>query len=343
VKMTIFVGTLAQLDANHVIFAREFIRRGDDVRLASLSSLAVSRGSVHAETVEWKELDAADGLEAPRVSCFTSLEYSDLCWIMNQPHPAMAIDIWQILWNLNRRVPFVNDVGSLLFMNNKSNLTVAVPEEHLPETYVSASEEYLCGIVMKNTDRWVLKPTNGGAGNNVFVLETGGQNSRALIQNMTGSAATQYELFTTDVLGIVERHAVVQRYLSQARGEVQRVLVCCGQVILNYGRRPAGGDHRSNYTHGGELTPPRLLTNDEQRLAHKVAQRLAELGIRFAGLDMAYPYVLELNLANPGGVVNFPAESAADSPASRVADLICGSLTGRGHSPAGEPGRDESQ
>lgn len=324
-KVTIFAGTLDHLDANHVIFAQELWQRGAAVRIASIRSLSIASGSVHAVSQEWQGGAGANGGGLVQPGTFDSLEDSDLCWVMNQPHPAMATDVWQILWNLGTRIPFVNDIAGLVFMNNKSNLAVVTSAENLPETYVSADENYLHQVTSADGGSWVVKPTNGGAGNNVFVLEPDGPNGRALLQCMTGSAATQYELFTPDVLGIAERHAVLQRYLSQARTEVQRVLVCCGEVILNYGRRPSPNDHRSNYTHGGELTPVRALTDDERRLAEDVAHRLLEFGIRFGGIDMAYPYVLELNLANPGGVVNYPAGPQGNVPARRIIDLLCGS------------------
>lgn len=139
---------------------------------------------------------------------------------------------------------------------------------------------------------------------------------------MSGSAATQYELFTQEVVGLTERHAVLQRYLPQARAEVQRVLVCCGEVIMNYGRCPSDADHRSNYTHGGALVPERPLTDEERQLAEGVSRALLRFGIRLAGVDMAYPYLLELNLVNPGGVVNSPTDAGGNEPARRVIDLL---------------------
>lgn len=42
--------------------------------------------------------------------------------------------------------------------------------------------------------------------------------------------------------------------------------------------------------------------HQEQRLGEEIGQRLAAQGIRFAGIDLAYPYVFEANLVNPGGL-----------------------------------------
>ncbi|HEX9030566.1 MAG TPA: hypothetical protein VF834_01895 [Streptosporangiaceae bacterium] len=339
-NVTICIGTLTHPDSNHAIFASEFRRRGDAVRMVALPSLTLVNGRLHGLALDWPYAPPRTGGLTTGTARLVSLEDSDLCWVMNQPHPAMAADVWQLLWNLGTRLPFVNDVAGLVFLNNKSNLPVVVPTENLPETCVSSSEDFLSDTLACGEGSWIVKPTNGGAGNNVFLIEPGGANARALLQSVTGSAATQYELFTQEVVGMTERHAVLQRYVPQARAEVQRVLVCHGEVIMNYGRCPSDADHRSNYTHGGVLVPERPLTDEERQLAECVSRALLRFGIRFAGLDMAYPYVLELNLANPGGVVNSPTDAGGNEQARRVIDLLLASLRGGQGEPSGAGDRD---
>jgi glutathione synthase len=99
---------------------------------------------------------------------------------------------------------------------------------------------------------------------------------------------------------------------------VTRVLVAGGEVITSYERFPLSVDHRSG---GGDLKRIDSLDAQEHSLAVDIAQRLGAYGVHFAGLDMVYPYILEVNLVNPGGIQNAP-EPRARELANRAVDSI---------------------
>ncbi|MER6112796.1 ATP-grasp domain-containing protein [Streptomyces hirsutus] len=61
------------------------------------------------------------------------------------------------------------------------------------------------------------------------------------------------------------------------------------------------GERRGNTAHRARCTDT-TLTPEEHDLRLHIGQRLLEHGIHFAGLDLAYPYVLEYNVVNPGGL-----------------------------------------
>ena len=60
-------------------------------------------------------------------------------------------------------------------------------------------------------------------------------------------------------------------------------------------------DHRSNLRQGGKLIASELMSA-EADLCAELAQRFFDFGVGYVGIDIAYPYVLEFNIANPGGV-----------------------------------------
>ena len=56
---------------------------------------------------------------------------------------------------------------------------------------------------------------------------------------------------------------------------------------------------------------------DELALSEKIGNKLKEFGIRFVGIDMAYPYLVELNLVNPGGI-NYHKKATGED----IADIL---------------------
>lgn len=55
-------------------------------------------------------------------------------------------------------------------------------------------------------------------------------------------------------------------------------------------------------------------------------------GVYFAGIDLAYPYVLELNLANPGGLNYLFRETGVDQ-SSEAVQLLMQALMASGRLP----------
>ena len=81
----------------------------------------------------------------------------------------------------------------------------------------------------------------------------------------------------------------------------KRVIVAGGRVIGQHGRSAAAGEHRSNIAQGGRIYPIEL-TVEEAELCALIAERLGRHGVHFAGVDLCFPHVLEINLVNPGGL-----------------------------------------
>lgn len=87
----------------------------------------------------------------------------DLVWVLANPHPAVFVETYQILWAINQMVRFVNRADSLFYLNSKITLGVAVPDENVPNSLVSSSDRDFFDLI-DSGDRWVLKPANEGCG-----------------------------------------------------------------------------------------------------------------------------------------------------------------------------------
>jgi glutathione synthase len=81
-------------------------------------------------------------------------------------------------------------------------------------------------------------------------------------------------------------------------------------------RRLPGPDHRANLSADARAVC-HTLTASEQQIAQRVAEFLRDRGVRFAAIDIAGPYVIEYNIANPGGMETIERLTGAN-PASEV-------------------------
>ena len=195
---------------------------------------------------------------------------------------------------------FVNTPAALVSQHGKVSLYLDHADIPQPESHLSNDASVLAALV-ESSGEWIGKPPAGSFGRDVFLLRAGDANLHAILGHLTRDG----------------RYALVQRRVSMERGE-RRILVAGGQVIGAYGKKPS--DHRGNL-HAGANPERANLGADELDLAQTLAHRLLRQGVGFAAIDMAWPYVLEINLANPGWLETYERLTGEDlSP--KVVDAL---------------------
>jgi len=351
-KILLLRTTSAHLDAHDVLFANTFLARGDEVCVGLVNTVATHNYHVYGFTVPYrvevellKQYHAAErdelgkqevlekfdfgGIDEPLK--WESLENFDLIWVMKSPHPDLAKDIWQILWLLAKRVPFVNSVEALLFLNTKNTFGYLVPQEHLLENHVANSFDILWEVYRRQPqERWVLKPTNSGGGTDVFLVDSQGSNDRALIQSMTGNTKSIVDPTIGDsLLGLQNKYAVLQKFASEVQHGEKRVIIAGGEVITAHGRVSVSGEHRSNLFQGGQSYAS-ALTEQEEYMCSRLTELLLANGVGYVGLDISYPYILEFNMIDPGGLARVLLLTGTNY-ASRTIDCIIKTRTATGH------------
>ena len=105
-------------------------------------------------------------------------------------------------------------------------------------------------------------------------------------------------------------------------GGEKRTLVAGGRIVGSYLRRP-GTDFRTNLAVGADAAPAQL-SEQERALVQEIATRLDGLGVGFAAVDTVYPYLMEVNVANPGGLSTM-ASLYGENLAPAVAAAVAGS------------------
>jgi glutathione synthase len=318
VRILLLIESPRRADVSHAFYVNELRGMGHAVHVGELNTLGwdgdrftCRSGAVTGDVAPYEPVPFAAGDGA--------IADVERVWLLNQPHPAVAPDVWQLLWRLDREVPFVNSVTGLLMLNNKNNLPLVVPADHLPRSICGADAEWLLARMDEQpARRWVIKRPNGGCGADVFVLSPGDTNRRALVQSMTGNAAAAAEMTDPGLLGLRQRHVLLQEHVPHT--VEKRVVVCGGEVVAVQEKTLAPDDHRGNVAQHAEMQLGEA-SEEEVALAEAIAARLLHHGIRFAGIDMAYPYVFEVNLVNPGGLVKrlqLGLEDPSFAPALRL-------------------------
>jgi glutathione synthase len=221
-----------------------------------------------------------------------------LIWLLGLGRFHTFFDRMQLL-RLLPQERFVTSVDALIYRHAKYAWW-----RYMPETHASSDLAYLTAKLAGGGD-WVAKPAAGSYGRDVVRIRDDAA-GRAVLERLTGDGPGDYCLLQRFVPGIAD-------------GE-KRTLVAGGRIIGSYLRMP-GDDLRANLAAGGTAHPTDL-TGAEQALVETVAAELTAGGVGFAAVDTVFPHLMEVNLANPGGLATL-ASLYGDDPAAQAVDAIC--------------------
>lgn len=194
---------------------------------------------------------------------------------------------------------FVVSADALVYLHGKHRW-----QQHMPETHTSSSPEYLAQQ-LKRGGQWVLKPTAGSYGRDVVKIDSVSQGLQ-----MLDTLTSRYP----------ERYLMLQRYIDGIEHGEKRSLVAGGAIIGSYLRIP-NQDFRANVVLEAQVATT-SLTDAEHQLVSGIATELAELGAGFAAIDTVYPYLIEVNVANPGGLETL-ASLGAEAAARDTVAAVC--------------------
>jgi hypothetical protein len=261
-----------------------------------------------AATANHESLQMAGGA----LSCAGPVEAFDRIWCLGFGERRSFLDRMQLLSRLPQE-QLVTGVDALLRLHGKMHW-----QELMPPSYLSCDPDYLLAQTGRGHD-WVLKPPAGAYGRDLYRLRA------------DDSAARKAELLRSLTAG--NRYWLLQRYLPQIEDGEKRVLYAGGLLLDCYLRRPlpqtdssARSDHMTAVPGAnmatGATAETCALAPAERRLADRVANELLARGVGFAAIDLVHPYLMEVNIANPGGLGTLARLHGADPTAGVVRALV---------------------
>ncbi|WP_027860076.1 hypothetical protein [Marmoricola sp. URHB0036] len=176
-------------------------------------------------------------------------------------------------------VQVVNRAAGVREMQEK--LWVLRFAELCPETLVTAEVDRVLEFAALHGTA-VLKPVDGFAGIDVWLLRREDRNARSLVESATGRG---------------RRHVIVQEYLSSVDSGNKRLFVLDGEIVGAVDRFPSFDDFR--------IGPPAAAIGPDDRdrlVVATLAPHFRRLGIVLAGLDVIDGRLIEANVTCPGGM-----------------------------------------
>lgn len=208
----------------------------------------------------------------------------DTIWVLSLGRRKTFLDKLQLL-NLVPQNRLVNNCHALMHLNSKYGLAALPDSIQQTERLASANPESIKGA-LNSHDQWIMKPAAGSQGRGVYQLSGNDANVQSILNHEMSPDLSAFQLLEARVQQIDQ-------------GE-KRILIANGIVIGAYLRR-AHHEHRTNLAVGASAETT-TLTQAEQVLCDVLARHCETQGARFVGIDLVYPYVIEINVINPGGI-----------------------------------------
>jgi len=287
--ITLLIGETDQVeDGNYFWFANELLRRGFKVKLAPMDSLRLTDSQVSCQI---RCLDQPLSMGEPLGPWHSaSLENQDIVWVLALGIRHSFLDKIQLLYNLPPQIRVINSLDSLMHLKSKYFLASSEVIQY-PASWASNDPQELYQTMQDQGGEWIVKPPAGSFGREVYRLNANDVNAHVILESMT-----DYDN---------QRYCLMQRYVPEISQGEKRVLFAHGEPVGQY-LRIATRDHRTNLMQGGEAVKAEL-TSEESLYCQQIGRLLKEMGAEFVGMDLAYPWVIEFNVVNPGGLTTIQA------------------------------------
>lgn len=204
------------------------------------------------------------------------LNQFDYIWMIGFGNRTTFLDRMQLLRSENQS-KFVNSIDAFLLYQNKASLALSTLNRYSPLTVVSAHVDELIDHV-RDGGYWIAKPTAGSFGRDVFELHENDPNLAQILEHLTRNG-----------------YAILQERVETSRE--QRWFVAMGAELGVYQKVKVGLRGNMNAASSATVCEPNDL---ELEMVQSIAKDLVELGIRACAIDIAYPYLLDVNFVNPG-------------------------------------------
>ena len=180
-----------------------------------------------------------------------------------------------------KKTTVINEPRSIRDFNEKLHTIEFL--EFMPENIVTSSKSDIMKFLDKH-DEIILKPLNRCFGAGVMYLKKGDKNTAVIINSMTNNQSTL---------------VMVQKYIPKAIYGDKRVLILGGRV-LDYvvQKLPSNDDFKFNDHCDANIIKSEISDIEKAKFT-LVAEKLYDMGISMAGLDVIDGKIIEINVTSP--------------------------------------------
>lgn len=260
---------------------KELLERGQDVFVTTNAQLSLQNSIAFCKCV--KSYVKGDNIYLEQE--YNDAKIEDFNLVMFRPDPPVDMDYINATYILDfvdrEKTTILNETKSIRDFNEKLHANLF--HEFMPENIVTSNKDEIETFLGVNGEI-ILKPLNRCFGAGVMYLKQGDKNTASIINTMTNNQTTLI---------------MVQKYIKNAEFGDKRVLILGGEVLDEcVVKLPSGDDFKFN-NHSDEYIKKASLTQSEKVKFTKVAKKLNEMGIVFAGLDVIDEQIIEVNVTSP--------------------------------------------
>lgn len=260
---------------------KELLERGQEVFVTTINKLSLKHEKAYCCCIKSYLKDNNIYLE----EIAESKEIEDFQLVMFRPDPPVDLDYINATYIfdfVNRKKTFImNDTKAIRDFNEKLHANLF--NEFMPENIVTANQKEIEAFLEEHNEI-ILKPLNRCFGAGVMYLRKDYKNIHSIINTMTNSQSTLI---------------MVQKYIANAEFGDKRVLILGDEVLDECViKLPSQDDFKFN-NHSDAFIKKAFLTQNEKNKFQKVAEKLNELGIFMAGLDVIDEKIIEVNVTSP--------------------------------------------
>ena len=260
---------------------KELLERDQEIFITTIDKLGLSQAKAYANCTK----SFLKGENIYLEEKFENIEVENFDLVMFRPDPPVDLDYINATFILDfvdkEKTLILNDTKAIRDFNEKLHANWF--NEFMPENIVTSSKEDITKFLAKNQEI-ILKPLNRCFGAGVMYLKHGDKNTSSIINTMTNNQSTLI---------------MVQKYISNAQFGDKRVLLLGGEVLDEcVVKLPSGDDFKFN-NHSDDYIKKATLSESEKAKFKQVAQKLNEMGIVMAGLDVIDEQIIEINVTSP--------------------------------------------
>jgi len=177
--------------------------------------------------------------------------------------------------------------------NHNEKLAILQFTEVIPPTLVCSSA-YAIKEFLALHKKIILKPLHGMAGDGIFMITENDKNLNVILETMIGNS---------------QQLVMAQEFIPDIKEGDTRIIIINGEA-LPYGlsRVPKSDEIRANLAKGGKGII-RELNKQDALIINRIKPYLIENNLNFVGIDIIGPYLTEINVTSPTGLVEIQEQT----------------------------------
>lgn len=260
---------------------KEFLERGEEVFVTTVDKMGIEDAKAYCRCIKTFEKDENIFLEKD----IETKKIEEFKLVMFRPDPPVDLDFINATYVLDfvdeEKTCIINNAKSIRNFNEKLHANIF--NEYMPKNIVTSSKAEIEKFLEENNEI-ILKPLNQCFGSGVMYLRKEDKNIHSIITSMTRSQSS-----------IV----MVQKYIPNAKYGDKRVLTLNGKVYDECVMKLPSSDDFKFDNHCDTYIKKATLSDSERVKFTKVAQKLHEIGLSMAGLDVIDEQIIEVNITSP--------------------------------------------